>query len=112
VAPPAEPAGHTHTADGPAGGADDAGDDHDPDDPPHPKTSTATKLDWLEAEVRRRGDEQDDGTFVYSLPAVHKIIREAWDHQDPDRATALFERLSDDRLEAWDEDGIIYWDGD
>lgn len=113
VADPAtpEPPGHTHTADDDSDDADDVRPEHDPDDPPHPKTSTPTKLDWLEAEVASKATRKDDGGYVFAVPAVRKVVDDAWNHSDPDRAQALVDALVEDRLNAWvEDDGRMGWD--
>jgi hypothetical protein len=80
-APAADGRTHTQTGDG----------DHDPDDPPHAKSSTQAKRDWLTAEVRRRAT---DG--VFSEPAIRKIIDDTWGFDDrtaEPMADAVIDRL-------------------
>jgi hypothetical protein len=69
--------------------------DHDPDDPPHAKSTTKSKVDWVEAEVRRRSADQS-----FSRPAVRKLIDDAWGFADR-TADPMVETVVEDRLEAW-----------
>jgi len=82
-------------------------DVHDPDDPPHPKVATKAKLDWLEAEVRRRASDQK-----FSIPAVRRVIDVTWGFDDR-TADPMVETIVKDRLGAWSEsDGTIGWGDD
>lgn len=80
-------------------------DQHDPDDPPHPKAATKAKLDWLEAEVRRRATNQK-----FSRPAIRRVIEKTWGFDDR-TADPMVETVVEDRLEAYSEWGdTIGWD--
>jgi len=96
---PANGKTHTHTHTHPP-----TDDQHDPDDPPHPKATTKAKLDWLEAEVRRRSSDQR-----FSIQAVRKIIDTTWGFDDQ-LADSMVDSIVDGRLEAWSEaTGTIGW---